>query len=172
MRQPIFVHTLTSAERAALEEALRSKEAFTLRRAQVLLASANGRKAGEIAATYGCSDQAVRNIIRDFAAHGLAALQPRSHARKDQQPIFAGPKLEALRALLQRSPRDFDQPTSLWSLQLAATVAYEQGLTPHQVSIETIRQALKRLRIGWKRAKHWINSPEPQYEVKKTDCGG
>ena len=28
-----------------------------------------------------------------------------------------------------RSPRDFDKPTSLWTLDLAAAVAYEQGLT-------------------------------------------
>lgn len=172
MRPPIFVHALTSAERAALAAALRSTDAFALRRAQVLLASASGHKARAIAASYGCSDQAVRNIIRDFEANGLAALTPRSKARRDQPPIFAGPTLEALRALLQRSPRDFDQPTSLWSLQLVATVAYEQGLTPHQVSVETIRKALKRLQIGWKRAKHWISSPDPQYEAKKNDCAG
>jgi transposase len=170
MRQPTFVHALSPAERDALAAALRSPDAFALRRAQVLLASAHGHKASAIAATYGCSDQAVRNIIRDFEAHGLAVLKPRSRARKDQQPIFDAPKLEALRALLHRSPRDFDKPTSLWSLELAAIVAYEQGLTPHQVSVETIRTALKRLRISWKRAKHWITSPDPQYEAKKNVC--
>jgi transposase len=170
MRQPIFVHTLCPAERAALVEALRTKEAFRLLRAQVLLASANGLKAAQIAATYGCSDQTVRNIIRDFEARGPAALTPQSKARKDQQAILDLPKLEALRALLHRSPRDFDKPTSLWSLALVATVAFEQGLTPYVVSIETIRNALKRLNVGWKRAKHWITSPDPAYEAKKNGC--
>ncbi len=36
-----------------------------------------------------------------------------------------------------------------------------------QVSIETIRFALKRLRVGWQRAKHWITSPDPAYVRKK-----
>lgn len=168
MRQPIFVHTLTPAERAALTNALRSKDAFTLLRAQVVLASASGYKAAQIAATYGCSDQAVRNILRAYEARGYAALQPLSKARKDQQPIFDPTKLEALRALLHRSPRDFDKPTSLWTLELVATVAYEQQLTSYQVSIETIRNALKRLNISWQRAKHWITSPDPNYAHKKT----
>jgi transposase len=172
MRQPIFVHTLHPSERVALVDALRSKDAFTLLRAQVLLASAQGQKAAQIAATYGCSDQAVRNIIRAYEARGPAALKPQSKARKDQQPIFDPAKLEALRALLHRSPRDFHKQTSLWSLELAATVCYEQHLTPHLVSIETIRQALKRLKVSWKRAKHWITSPDPDYESKKNVYAG
>jgi transposase len=172
MRHPLFVPTLTPSERAVLVAALRSPDAFTLRRAQVLLASAQGHKAAQIAATYGCSDQAVRNIIRAYAARGPAVLQPQSKARKDQQPLFDAVKLDALRTLLHRSPRDFDQPTSLWSLALVATVCYEQHLTPYVVSIETIRQALKRLKVSWQRAKHWITSPDPDYESKKNDYAG
>lgn len=168
----MFVHMLSQDERAVLVDALRSKDAFALRRAQVLLASSNGQKASQIAATYGCSDQAVRNIIRDYEARAQEALKPLSKARKDQQPIFDQSKLEALQALLHRSPRDFNKERSLWSLQLAATVAHEQHLTPYVVSIETIRNALKRLNVGWKRAKHWITSPDPDYEHKKNDCSG
>jgi transposase len=137
-----------------------------------LLASACGHKAAQIAATYGCSDQAVRNIIHAYEVRGLAALQPLSKARKDQSPLFAGAKLEALRGLLHRSPRDFNKQTSLWTLELIAAVAYEQTLTPYQVSIETIRNALQRLGINWKRAKHWITSPDPAYEDKKNVYGG
>src|SRR4051794_31266853 len=108
MRQPIFVHALDPAERSMLNDALRSKDAFTLLRAQVLLASAAGQKPAQIAATYGCSDQAVRNIIHDYETRGQAALTPRSQARKVQQAICDQAKLEALRGLLQRTPRDFD----------------------------------------------------------------
>lgn len=36
-----------------------------------------------------------------------------------------------------------------------------------QVSIETIRLALKRLGVGWQRAKHWITSPDPDYRRRK-----
>ena len=36
-----------------------------------------------------------------------------------------------------------------------------------RVSGETIRQALIRLGVGWKRAKTWITSPDPSYLRKK-----
>jgi len=45
MRAPIFVGTLAKEEREALEEGLRSSEAFVLRRWQILLASARGERA-------------------------------------------------------------------------------------------------------------------------------
>jgi hypothetical protein len=46
MRAPIFVlRTLAKEEREALEEGLRSSEAFVLRRWQILLASARGERA-------------------------------------------------------------------------------------------------------------------------------
>lgn len=75
---------------------------------------------------------------------------------------------ERLRALLHRSPRDFGKPTSLWTLDLAAEVACAEGITARLVSGETIRQAIKRLGVGWRRAKHWITSPDPAYLRKKT----
>jgi hypothetical protein len=55
----------------------------------------------------------------------------------------------------------------VWTLDLAAEVSFEQGLTSERVSDETIRLTLKRLRIGWKRAKRWITSPDPEYARKK-----
>jgi hypothetical protein len=46
-------------------------------------------------------------------------------------------------------------------------VSFEQGLSAQQVSGETIRQTLLRLGVKWKRAKHWITSPDPEYTRKK-----
>jgi hypothetical protein len=51
---------------------------------------------------------------------------------------------------------------------LVALVCVELGWTTIQVSAQTIRQTLLRLKINWKRAKHWITSPDPQYQLKKT----
>jgi hypothetical protein len=67
-----------------------------------------------------------------------------------------------------RVPRTFGQPTSRWTLALAAEVSFAQRLTPRLVSDETVRLALRRLRVSWKRAKHWITSPAPAYARKKN----
>jgi len=75
-------------------------------------------------------------------------------------------------ALLHRSPRAFGHPTSLWTLPLVAEVAVAEGLTPERVSGETIRATLARLGVRWRRAKHWITSPDPEYPRKKAGATG
>jgi transposase len=172
MRPPIFVRPLTDAERAAVEAGLRSSDAFVLRRCQVLRASARGERAPRIAALLGCSEQSVRDAIHAFNARGLAALVRGSTAPKTARPTFDAARAERLRALLHQSPRTFGKPTSVWTLELAAEVSCEQGLTPARVSDETIRAAVKRLGVGWKRAKRWITSPDPAYVRKKVRATG
>ena len=168
MRPPIFVRPLSDAERTAVTGGLRSKDSFVLRRCQIVLASARGERAPQIAEHLGCDDQTVLDALHAFNAHGLAALHKRSSRAHHPRPqAFPGERAEQLRALLHRSPRDFGHPSSLWTLELAAQVSCATGLTPTQVSGETIRLTLKRLGIGWQRAKQWITSPDPEYVRKK-----
>ncbi len=168
MRTPIFVRPLTDAERHELERGLRSSDAFVLRRCQILLASARGERAPQIAQHLGCDDQTVLDALHAFNAVGLDALRKGSSRPHRTRLAFPPEQAEQLRALLHRSPRAFDHPTSVWTLDLAAAVSWAEGLSPTQVSGETIRQTLKRLGVGWKRAKHWITSPDPEYTRKKA----
>ena len=167
-KAPVFVRPLTDAERETLEDSLRSTDAFVLRRAQIILASAQGEQAGVIAPRVGFSGQAVRNVIRAFNAHGVAVVQPRSRRNRVIYSSFDTAGAEALRALLHQSPRLFNKPTEVWTLDLAATVAHEQGLTAWRVSGETIRATLARMGVRWRRAKEWITSPDPEYARKKA----
>src|SRR5918995_4076117 len=57
MRPPIFVRSLSDTEKEQLETALRSKDAFVMRRAQVILASERGERAPQIARSLGCGSQ-------------------------------------------------------------------------------------------------------------------
>ena len=173
MRPPIFVRPLTDAERTALTAGLRSPDAFTLRRCQILLASARGERAPRIAEQLGCDDQTVLDALHAFNAHGLDALHKGSSRPHHPPPqAFPGERAEQLRAMLHRSPRAFGQGTSLWTLDLAAEVSFAQGLTEHLVTGEAIRKTLRRLGVGWKRAKHWITSPDPEYVRKKVAATG
>jgi transposase len=168
MKAPMYVRTLSPAEQAEIEAGLRSSNAFILRRSQILLASSRKQRPRELARNLGCATQTVRNAIHAFEEKGLACLTQESSRPKTVQAQFDQAKCEALRALLHQSPRTFSKATSCWTLELVAEVCFEQGLTVSQVSIETIRQALKRLGVGWQRAKHWITSPDAEYVRKKT----
>ena len=167
MKPPVFVRDLSAEERQALRDGLRSPQAFVLRRSQILLASARGERAPRSAQQLGCSDQTVLTAIAAFNSRGLAALVPGSHATHTRHAAFDDAAGEHLRALLHRSPREFDQETSLWTLDLLAEVSVAQGLTRERVSAETVRATLVRRGIHWKRAKHWITSPDPGYQRKK-----
>jgi transposase len=155
-------------ERAILETGLRSSAAVTVRRCQLLLASAEEQSTPTIARHLHCTDQTVRNAIHAFHQRGLAGLQPQSSRPHTTAAIFTPGVCEALRALLHQSPRTFGKPTSRWTLALAAEVGFAEGLTPRLVSDEAMRVALRRLGVAWKRAKHWITSPDPAYARKKN----
>jgi transposase len=168
MQAPLMVRPLTDAERQALEAGLRSPAAFTLRRCQIILASARGEHVPAIARALGCNEQTVRNAIHAFSAQGTAALPPGSSRPHTVHAAFDAAGAERLTELLHRSPRDFGHPTSLWTLGLAAATAHAEGLTSSRVSGETIRATLARRDVRWRRAKRWITSPDPAYARKKA----
>ncbi len=172
MKPPIFVRQLTDDEQRQIQAGLRSPDAFVLRRCQILLASTRGERAPAIARHLGCDDQTVRNVINGFNTTGLAVLQAGSSRPKRLRTSFSEDGLQRLRDLLHRPPRDFGKEQSLWTLEAAAQVSLEQGLISQPISDESVRRALKRLGTSWKRAKHWITSPDPQYELKKTHVTG
>lgn len=163
----MFVRAISASERQTLTRGLKSAEVFTLRRSQILLASAAGKGPAEIGRVVGVTAQAVRNAIRAFHADGLGCLTARSHAPKVPHAAWDRARDADLKNLLHLSPRSLGKPTSLWTLALVAEVCHEKGWTTRVLSAEAIRQTLRRLRVGWKRAKHWITSPDPEYARKK-----
>lgn len=168
MKSPIFVRSFSEKERETLQAGLRSKDAFTLRRSQMLLASSRGNEVPQIAENLGCGQQTVRDAIHDFNRRGMDALVAGSSRPKRTRAAFDEKSAEALRQLLHRSPREFGRDSSLWTLEMAAEVAFEERLTQRRLSGETIRATLVRLLgVRWQRAKRWITSPDPLYERKK-----
>jgi transposase len=151
-----------------LEADRRTTDAFRVRRAQIVLASAQRLSPQPIAQLVGCSVQTVRNVIRAFNTKGLESLERQSNRPKTVEPVLDAAKCDRLQHLLHQSPRLYGKPTGVWTLALAAAVCYEQGVTERLLSDETIRRALKRLETNWKRAKHWITSPDPHYARKKS----
>lgn len=139
-----------------------------MRRARIVLLSASGRPPRGIAQGLCCATQTVRNAIGAFNGRGLAALTAGSSRPKSAAPVLDGTKRERLRVIPHQSPRAFGQARSTWTLALLARGAHEQGLSATVLSAETIRQALMRLAVSWKRAKRWLTSPASAYARKKV----
>jgi hypothetical protein len=110
---------------------------------------------------------AVRNAIHDFNQKGLDALIAGSSRPRRLHTAFDADGAEALREILHQDPRNFGKEDTFWTLEYAAEVSFEEGLTDRRVSAETIRATLARLGVRWERAKRWIESPDPEYARKK-----
>jgi len=167
MKDPLFVRSLTDNAHSGLRTGLRSALAFTVRRSQLLLLSAAGKTPRQIARQGGCTDQTVRNVIRAFDPDGLGCLEQKWSRPKTVNPELDETKCEQIRTWLHHSPRQFGKARSTWRLSMGAAVCQKRGLTKSLVSDETIRNAINRLGISWKRARDWITSPAPAYARKK-----
>lgn len=71
----VMVRELNPEELVTLKQGLRSSDAFTLRRCQILLASNQGHAPQQISAQLHCSDQCVREAIHGFHQAGLSCLK-------------------------------------------------------------------------------------------------
>ena len=168
MKPPLFIRPLTDDEHRQLEADRRTADAFRVRRAQIVLTSAQRLSPKPIAQLVGCAVQTVRNVIHAFNTRGVEGLEKQSTRPKTVEPVLDAATCERLQHILHQSPRLYGKPTGVWTLALAAEVCYEQGVTARLMSDETIRRALQRLQSNGKRAKHWSTSPEPHYARKKS----
>ncbi len=140
---------------------------LTLRRCQILLASAASQAPALIARNLGCTARSARNAVHAFDTEGLACLKEKSSRPHSARPLLDAAFDEPLRHLLHQSPRTQGQLRSTWTLALVAQVCHAKGWTPRVLSLDTIRLAIQRLGVSWKRAKHWITSPDPAYAHEK-----
>jgi hypothetical protein len=163
MQAPLLVRPPIDEERQALTAGLRAADTFTVRRCQILFASARGAHIPAIAQVLGCCEQKVRAAIHAFTHAGVAALARGSSRPHSAKATFDDAATERLLALVRRSPREFGHPTSLWTQDLAAQTAHAEEITPTRLSRETVRTALRRRKVCWRRAKRWISSPDPAY---------
>jgi len=172
MQPPLVVRPPTDEEREVLASGLRSADVFTVRRCQAVLANARGERVPAIARTLGGAEQTVRAAIHAFDRDGVAALWRVSSRPRTATAAFDEAATDRLLALLRRSPREFGHPTSLWTLDLAAEAAHAAGITPTRLGRETVRTALLRRQVRWRRAKRWLTSPDPAYAQKNSAATG
>ena len=167
--KPMDVRKLTEEEIQQLKQGLQSESAFTMRRCQILLKSQEGKKAQEIAREILCSDQTVREAINSFAKAGMKCLIEKSHARHDKQAMIDEQGQKRLVELIKLSPRSLAHETSVWTREMLSTQIFKEGYTSRQVSVTLITNVLQGQGIRFRRAKHWIHSPDVHYERRKKE---
>ena len=176
LKPPLSMRHVTDDERAALAAGRRSAAAFTVRRCQRWLASAERQPPARLAKSWRGAPQTVRHVRHAFDARGLACVPRGSNVPLTGEPVLHAETREQVRAMLHQSPRTFGPPARGWTLQRLADVCHEQGLRDTTLSGPTRLEAIVRVGINGPRAKPWIVSPDPASESKQpprpTDTDG
>jgi hypothetical protein len=113
MKPPIFIRPLTDDERIQLEADRRTADAFRVRRAPIVLASARRLSPKPIAQRVGGAVQTVRNVIHALNTQGVEGLAKQSHRPKTVQPLLEAAHCERLQQSLHQSPRPYGKPTGV-----------------------------------------------------------
>ena len=71
--------------------------------------------------------------------------------------------------IIKLAPRNLTHETSVWTRELLAKQLFKEGYTSRQVSVTVITNVLHDQGICFRRAKHWIHSPDVHYERRKKE---
>lgn len=133
------------------------------RRARGVLMFAEGRRYAYICEALSVSKEAVRLWLRSYEANGVAGLadQPRPpRARTKSKQIE-----EVVEEIIHRPPSEFGFDRSTWSLEsICEYVLSSRGV---RVGLQTVWEVISEQGYRWRRAKHSVISPDPEYQAKK-----
>jgi transposase len=135
-------------------------------RAHMILLSARGRSAYDIAEIHGVSDPTVYKWIERFDDEGPEGLYDRE---RDGRPRKIDDNAEAeLLRLLDGSPTDEGYEFSTWTLpRLTEHLRREMGLEVHP---DTVREALHRLQFSHTRPRHRLpEDPDYAETIRRID---
>ncbi|MFE9695026.1 IS630 family transposase [Micromonospora sp. NPDC005806] len=163
-RPEVFVRQVSMAEGQRLQRITRTaKDPVKLRRAIVVLMSAQGQPAPDIAHLLKTSEDYVRDVIHAFNERGFDALDPKwsggAPRRIDEQTR------DWICVIARCDPRFLGKPFSCWSLSKLRDYLIEAGYVT-TISVETVRRILHERGVSWQATKTWKASTDPDFTSK------
>lgn len=167
----VYVRELSRQEgNRVMQLARNGKSPIAVRRAQVVLASAQGMKAPAIAGLYHLSADYVRKIIHRFNGEGFSTLGP-GYSNGGRPAKFTAEERSMIVEVASTPPKILGLPFTHWSLHKLKQFLIDQKIVD-SISHEQVRRTLKRAGWSLQRTKTWKESNDPQFEVKKNVSSG
>lgn len=163
-RKPsVFVTKLTEEEKQKLEEATRSNNAFSKERAEILLQSVEGVRTSEICKKMQREKRSVLEAINSFNEKGIACLQ-RGKTTGSKSKFTEQQKAKIVEAV-NTDPRKLGKTFTTWSLSKLKQYLIDNRVIDY-LSIETLRQILKKGNKKYKKSRKWLYSNDPEFAKK------
>ena len=142
MAERVRVREITNDEGNRLLRIVRrdSGSVVTWRRAQIVLLSAQGMEAPQIAQITFTSADRVRDVIHNFNADGFDSLRPRYAGGRP--PKFDAEDRASIKQIALARPTDHGLPFSTWSLSKLADYLVTKGVVD-DISHEGLRKLLR-----------------------------
>ena len=146
---------LTSRQIDQLEKLLTTRpDARELKRGQALLWLVEGQSVEEVAARLRVTRQTIYNWVERFETRGNLDLKERlaDGPRSGRPPIALEIIDPLIDQAIEKDPRQFEYRSTIWTVPLLQQYLEEK----HQIEVSaaSVRLAIDRLRIAWKRPRH------------------
>ncbi|MFD2028537.1 IS630 family transposase [Promicromonospora aerolata] len=166
-RKPeVFVRELSAEEGQRLQRTTRtSKNPVRLRRATIVMASAQGQSVPDIAAMFATTEGYVRRVVHDFNERGFTVLDPKVSGGRTRR--IGAETREQICRIARCEPQQLGLAFTCWSLSKLVEHLIAERVV-ETVSTETVRQILKTGGVSWQATKTWKGSTDPAFAEKKT----
>uniref|UniRef100_UPI0027E251DE IS630 family transposase n=1 Tax=Pseudonocardia nigra TaxID=1921578 RepID=UPI0027E251DE len=164
-RPSVFVRPLSMDEGRKLQRITRTAtNPVRMRRAIVVLMSAQGQTVRDITSLLQVSDDYVRDVIHAFNERGFDALDPKPSGGR---PKKIGEQLRQWICTIARtSPTDWGITAfSTWSLAKLREHLLSEGIVA-ELSRETLRRILHAGGVSWQTTTTWKASTDPDFIAK------
>ncbi|WP_456154490.1 IS630 family transposase [Streptomyces mirabilis] len=141
-----------------------AKDPVKLRRAIVVLMSAQGQTVKDITMLMQVGEDYVRDVIHAFNERGFDALNPKWNGGRAK--TISDEAREHICLIARTSPADWKITAfSAWSLSKLAEHLIKQKVTT-AISRETLRRILREGKVSWKTTTTWKASNDPEFIAK------
>jgi transposase len=162
----LYVRSIGLAEGRKLQQIVRrDANRIKVRRAQVVLASAQGSKVPDIARRLYFCDGHVRTIIKEFNACGLDSLVPKYSGGRP--PKFSEEQVSLMVEAALCPPDLLGWPFRRWSLSKLRDHLLKEKIID-SISLEKLRNLLRSRKVRLQRTKTWKECNDPKLRSKKN----
>jgi len=163
MRPPeVFVRALSPDEGQRLKRlSRRATDHASRQRAMIVLASATGMSAPQIARALNTDDSHVRKVIHGFNERGFDSLRPDWRGGRPRR--ITPEQIARIVAVAGARPDTQGVPLTRWSLPRLARHLHREGIV---VSPAHLGRILRRAGLAFQRTRSWKASPDPEYEAR------
>lgn len=161
----IHVRPISNEEGNRLRRIVRhGKDPIELKRAQVILSSAQGFTPPRISDIVLMTPAYVRELINRFNEEGFEMLKPQWKPGGNKR--FTPEQKEKLVSLATSKPKNLGLPFRQWSLNSLRNEAIKKGIVD-SISLEWLRVILDESEVSFQSVKTWKESEDPEFEEKK-----